>query len=296
MVAEGVDCYDPVSGAQAAEMAAEGISFVCRYAATKGSSSLTAGEAAELHGAGLDVGLIYETTGRAALGGSTAGQLIGAAAASAARALGAPGGTCVYVAETDFDVQEADMPTVTAFYDAATASLRGAGFRSGGYGGLRVALALPGHVDYVWQTAAWSTRQWAYGAALQQYMNGVTVAGMTCDRTRAMVGDWGQWRAAAIPIGGDDVPDQLTLDWSAHNKGVHAFFAVGGPLHHSWSGGPGEDIVGQNNEMAGQSVVAVTGVIDDNGVCNLDVRSASGARFRVWQGPDEGVWHVASDQ
>lgn len=102
------------------------------------------------------------------------------------------------------------------------------------------------------------------------------------------------WPGVDPVEGGTDMPDQVTLDWTAKGA-VHAFFANGAALHHSWPGGPGEDIVGENNELGGLSMVSVTGVIDGNGTCNLDVRSSVGGRYRVYQGPTESQWHVQGD-
>ena len=199
MTTEGIDCLAPVGAVAAAELAATGIIFVCRSIGAQGALSLTTAELDCLHAAGLDVVLVYETTGVAARGGAAAGTAIGVQAATAAMALGAPRGTAVYVAETDFGVLPEDVPAVQSFYAAAHAQLRLAGFRSGAYGGLRVAAALPGIVDCIWQTYAWSTGNWFSGSTLEQYQNGVVIAGVTCDRDRALVDDFGQWRRDAPP-------------------------------------------------------------------------------------------------
>lgn len=226
MAAEGIDCLSPVSAAEAAQLAAMGITFIARYIATKGDSSLSRDEIAGIHAASREVVLVYETTGTAALGGAVAGKQLGAAAAYGALALSAPAGSCVYVAETDFDLQQSDVATVQAFYDAVTAELHGFGFRSGGYGGLRAATSLPGHVDLIWQTYAWSGSDWFTGAALEQYENGVILAGIPCDRDRALTADYGQWPAHVDPppaMEDDDMSLVIisTQDASGNNTGSY---------------------------------------------------------------------------
>ena len=196
-MSEGIDCLSPVSAQAAQQIKAGGKGFVLRYIGSKGGDSLSVGEIQGMQAAGLDVGLIYETSGQQALGGAGAGQTIGSQAVAAAQALGAPQGTCIYIAETDFDPGgpnfDANIAAIKAFYQASTAVCRASGYRGGAYGGLAAAQACIGIADLVWQTYAWSGGQWAASCALQQYQNGISIAGLDADADRATVSDWGQW-------------------------------------------------------------------------------------------------------
>lgn len=199
MIREGIDCLDVVTAEAAAELVAGGIRFVCRYIGSKGVRSLTRAEVDTLHAAGLDVVMIYETDGQQALGGAAAGAAIGYQAALAAAALGAPHGSTIYVAETDFDAQSDQIGAVRDFYAACQSQLRGNGYGLGVYGGIRVMVTLSGLGAYLWQTYAWSGGAWAASTALQQYQNGVALAGLDCDRDRAMFDQYGQWAHVAPP-------------------------------------------------------------------------------------------------
>ena len=207
MTIEGIDCLQPVTAEQAQQLADMDYGFVCRYIGSKGDNSLTPHELDALHGAGLSVVMVYETTGQQALGGAAAGAAIGRDAGAAAAALGAPRGSTVYVAETDFDVQSDQVAAMRAFYSMASSALRAAGYGMGAYGGLRAVTLLGGIGAYLWQTYAWSDGQWAPSAALQQYANGVIIAGIDCDRDRAVINQFGQWAPPAPPDDDTEVSD-----------------------------------------------------------------------------------------
>lgn len=198
-MSDGIDCLSPISAEQALQLRRDGRTFVLRYAVTKGADSLGHAELATLLAAGLDVGVIYETTGNAALQGSAAGSVFGTRAAGALRTLGAPEGTAVYLAETDFDVQPQDFAAVRGFYSVAAQVILLAGYRCGVYGGYNAMLAVSTLAVLRWQTYAWSRGQWATNLALQQYDNGVALHGLTVDLDRSLVDDFGQWRGHTPP-------------------------------------------------------------------------------------------------
>ncbi|MDN3568420.1 hypothetical protein QWZ14_28910, partial [Paeniroseomonas aquatica] len=50
-------------------------------------------------------------------------------------------------------------------------------------------------VKWLWQTYAWAGGRWHPGAQLQQYKNGVRVAGADVDLNRATTSNFGQWAA-----------------------------------------------------------------------------------------------------
>lgn len=120
----------------AGKIAAAGFDAVGRYL-----KSLTKAEVAALHGYGLGVWLIFETTATRALSGATGGNIDGRMAVSQARALGAPPGTAIY-ATVDTDVVEggdedrdglADSEEVADYFVTFLANVRAAQYRLGGY-------------------------------------------------------------------------------------------------------------------------------------------------------------------
>lgn len=100
----------------------------------------------------------------------------------------------------------ADWDVTSAQLDEVDAALRGAAEvigarRVGLYGGRRVIAhaKAAGTARWLWQTYAWSQGVWVPGVHLQQYRNGVPLAGGTVDLNRAMVSDYGQWGTAGTP-------------------------------------------------------------------------------------------------
>ena len=84
--------------------------------------------------------------------------------------------------------------------------------------------------------------------------------------------------------------DILSLDWSATvpAKGQHDFRIVSGRLRHNWAGGGGEWI-----DVAGNTQLAqVSGFIQHDGTCHLLVVDTARNGYSVYQGANEGVWHV----
>lgn len=108
---QGLDADQNLSD-YAADIKAAGLTFVMRYL-----KNLSSAEVEALHGAGLSVGLIFETTGDRALGGADAGAEDGAEALRQARALGAPSSVAIY-ATVDGDVAEEQLDAVGAYFVA----------------------------------------------------------------------------------------------------------------------------------------------------------------------------------
>lgn len=159
---------------------------------------LTAAEAVALHTAGMCIWLSVEGNGNDALQGRTLGTAHGAQAVTAARALGVPAGVALF-GNIDFDVSAAQWPTAAGYMAGFAGPVRAAGYRVGQYGGLNATEwgARDHTADLYWQTFAWSTRNgsvvWSGHAALQQYHNGVALAGGIVDLNRSMIADFGQW-------------------------------------------------------------------------------------------------------
>lgn len=182
---EGVDA---LGNPNPAALVKAGKHFVCQY-----FKNLTRSQVDAYLAAGLDVVLIYETTGNRYTGGYNYGVADAHSALSLLAAIGAPAGTVVYFAEDDHDVQPSQVPTALA-YANGLASVLGAS-RVGWYGGIRTVSAVltSGHAKYGWQTYGWSGGKWDSRAQLQQYLNGQSLAGTTVDYDRATVPDFGAW-------------------------------------------------------------------------------------------------------
>jgi hypothetical protein len=202
MSVEGVDYA--FSQPDIPQLAAAGKVFACRYGGpgTEGKW-LRLDEAMELAANGIGIVANAEGSASGLLGGYSVGVSWAKSALSWFRSCGMPDGRPVYLS-VDFDVTSAQWPVVA---DA----LRGAGSVLGPqwvgvYGGRRAIewAARDGVAKWYWQTYAWSGGYWVPGVHIQQYRNGVQLAGADCDLNRGMVADYGQW----TPVGAmteDDV-------------------------------------------------------------------------------------------
>lgn len=187
---EGVDYAD--ARPSPAKLYAAGKRFAVRYGGPgRSSKQLSEVELKGLLGAGLSV--VANAEGAAdGYRGRTVGRAWAKQAEEHFRSLGMPGDRPIY-----FSVDWAAGAKDWADIDAAlrgSAEIIGAA-RVGVYGGYNTIrhCATAGTARWLWQTYAWSDGRWWAGAHLQQYHNGVTVAGGDCDLNRAMVADYGQW-------------------------------------------------------------------------------------------------------
>ena len=158
---------------------------------------LTAAEVIRLHAAGLSIWLNVE----GAAGDATAGWSLGIAharqAEAARTALGAPP-VPLYFA-VDFDVTAGQWPSVKAYLGGAATVVGVA--RVGIYGGYNAVVWAARDKVAAWffQTYAWSGGRWFAGNHLEQYHNGVSLAGGTVDLGRAVQANYGQWAPAGAP-------------------------------------------------------------------------------------------------
>jgi hypothetical protein len=73
---------------------------------------------------------------------------------------------------------------------------------------------------WFWQTYAWSAGVWAPGNHIEQYQNGVALAGATLDLDRALTADYGQWMIGDDmswdePLAGTaDYPNRTAREWA----------------------------------------------------------------------------------
>jgi hypothetical protein len=191
MAIEGVDYAG--DHPNPAQLYAAGKRFAVRYGGPGGSwKHLTAAEARALIAARLSIVANAEGTASGLLGGRSAGESWARSADAHFRALGMPAARPIYLS-VDFDVTSGQWPACREALRGA-ASVIGAA-RVGVYGGRRaIEWARRDSVArWFWQTYAWSGGVWVSGNHLEQYRNGVSLAGGTVDLCRAKVADYGQW-------------------------------------------------------------------------------------------------------
>lgn len=207
---EGVDYA--FSRPSPAALVAAGKQFAVRYlSGGRSSKDLTASELKALTAAGLNVCLVWETSGGAAKGGRNQGIFDARIATKQAASLGLSG-VPIYFA-VDFDAQGSTLNTVVEYVKGAASIL---GFElTGVYGGIKVidACYKAKACKWLWETYAWSYGKWHPAAQLHQYKNGQRIGGGALDLCRATVADYGQYprptvqRPAPLPnTGGTDAP------------------------------------------------------------------------------------------
>jgi hypothetical protein len=206
MTIEGVDFANERPGGSA--LAKAGKHFAIRYLSPNTPNNpgkrITTAEIASYRNAGLDLGFVWETTVTRAEAGHAAGVADAKAAEQVRKSLGVPSVPLFFAVDTDTSGAK------VADYFRGVASVIGLS-RTGAYGSYRVTKYLFDNklVTWGWQTYAWSAGLWDHRAQVQQYHNGVKVAGMPLDLCRATVGDWGQWSA---PSAHPSQPAQPTED------------------------------------------------------------------------------------
>jgi len=163
---------------------------------------LTRDEVARLHAAGLSIWLNVEGAAGDAAAGWSLGISHAGQAENARIALGAPA-VPLYFA-VDFDVSPGQWPSVRQYLRGAATVV---GFRRVGvYGGVNAVTWADRDACAAWffQTYAWSGGRWFPGNHLEQYHNGVALAGGTVDLGRAKQANYGQWAPAGTPTPAED--------------------------------------------------------------------------------------------
>lgn len=190
-MSEGVDYA--FSNPRPAELRAAGKTFAMRYVGPGTSPKhLTVGEADALKAAGLSLVTLVEGAAGDARGGYQVGVAHARSAVAMLKARRFPIDRPMYFA-IDYDVTTAGWP-------AAREYLRGAGSVIGAqlvglYGGYdpMVWAARDGVARWFFQTYAWSEGRWFSGNHVEQYRNGVHLAGGVVDLCRSRKEDFGQW-------------------------------------------------------------------------------------------------------
>jgi len=179
-------------------MKAAGVTFVCRYLSyvntlTQGKI-LTLGEAKTLSNAGIAIVSNYEWYGNRALEGFNSGVQDAQIASAQHLTCGGSSSRPIYFS-VDVDVTGEQV----AAYFKGVASIIGKA-RTGAYGSYRVLKYLfdAGLITWGWQTYAWSYGAWEPSAHIQQYENGVQLAGASVDYDRSTVSDFGQWLVGGL--------------------------------------------------------------------------------------------------
>lgn len=184
---------DYVTGPPIATLKASSVSFVCRYLSYVNGLTqvklLSASEAKALSDAGIAIVSNYEWYGNRALEGVSSGIQDAQIADAQHKACGGPADRPIYFS-VDCDVDGSQV----ADYFRGVASIIGLQ-RTGAYGSYRVIKYLFDHgiITWGWQTYAWSGGAWEPRAHIQQYQNGVDLAGHSVDYNRSMQADFGQW-------------------------------------------------------------------------------------------------------
>jgi peptidoglycan hydrolase-like protein with peptidoglycan-binding domain len=193
MSREGVDYawHGPID---TASLRSASVTFAMRYLSNDSTKNLHRVEAVQLGRAGIDVGVVWESTPRRPLSGRAGGAVDALTAAAQAKACGMPSGRPIYFA-VDYDAGDADKPTIAEY-------LRGAGNVLGGprhvgvYGGYWIVKYCLDHgvATYGWQTLAWSGGRRDPRVQLYQHSVNVHIGALSCDLDTAFAADFGQWR------------------------------------------------------------------------------------------------------
>lgn len=192
-----------------AAMRASGAVGVMRYLSLVGNpKNLTGSELAALLAAGLEVGLVWETSANRTSAGSVAGHVDAIQADQMATALGFPADRPVYFA-TDGNVYS---PTILSYYQAAIAATSRP---VGVYGSTTLLDACAGiGVRYGWKVSTWGGP--TNNACLQQMANTrPTIPGT--DVNEVLHPDWGQ-------LGYQE--DDLTDDQAKQLTEVHGWLSA----------------------------------------------------------------------
>jgi Rv2525c-like, glycoside hydrolase-like domain len=164
--------------------------FACRYLSHDSGKNLTPSEAKALSKGGIDIVVVWESTGDRALQGHAAGVADAKDAYAQAKACGIPSHAPIFFA-VDLEANPASLDG----YFAGVASVLGKA-RCGPYGDDLVC----GHLmdqglRWAWQTYAWSGGRWEARAQIRQFSNDHTLAGVGVDYDCSTTADYGGWRS-----------------------------------------------------------------------------------------------------
>lgn len=207
-VIEGVDYAFPPHPSIPG-LAEAGKRFACRYVGAGTSDKhLTPAETQDLTAFGLSIVTNVEGAANGLLGGWDTGHDWALRADAHARSCGMPVDRPIYLS-VDFDCTSSQWQWYVRDALRGAAAALGGAHRVGVYGSVRVMewARRDGVAQWFWQTYAWSDRRWAAGNHIEQYLNGVFLAGADVDLNRALVTDYGQWGTTTVK---DDTMRNIT--------------------------------------------------------------------------------------
>lgn len=188
-----------------AALKSAGFVGVMRYFSNDTGKNLSHDELLDYLNNGLDVGVVWESTATRGLSGAAGGAADGAEALRQAQAIGYTGK--IYAA-FDFDANDGQKPILAAYQDAFSEATQGRSRAA--YGGYWVVKYLfdNGHIDYGWQTLAWSGGQ--IDSRVQLYQNGANEFGGQVDDNDIRKPDYGQMshtaQATPAPVAPQPTP------------------------------------------------------------------------------------------
>lgn len=176
-----------------AALKAAGFTGVMRYFSNDTGKNLSHDELVDYLNNGLDVGAVWESTQTRGLSGAAGGDADGKQALAEAEAVGYTG---KLYAAFDFDANDAQKPILAAYQDAFNAAT---GRSRAAYGGYWVIKYLfdNGHIDYGWQTLAWSGGQ--VDPRAQLYQDGQNEFNGQVDVNEVKHADFGQMGHSSTP-------------------------------------------------------------------------------------------------
>lgn len=192
-----------------ASLAANGVTFVCRYLSSGGASlpykQLQASEFADLVANGIQVVFNWETTSTMMLGGQPQG--VADAQQSLNYVLGLPGVPAGYrpvvYFSADFDATPDQQAVINAYLQGAAGVLGGVEYVGiyGGYWPLSRALDA-GVCKWAWQTEAWSGGNVDSRINIMQRnsLGYQTIDGVQCDINEAHTDYVGSFVAGSVPV------------------------------------------------------------------------------------------------
>jgi hypothetical protein len=207
----GIDC---IASPPVTDLKAAGVTFVCRYLSEINSATqvklLTAAEALVLGQAGIAIVSNYEWYGNRAAEGFASGVVDAQIAEAQHAACGGAADRPIYFS-VDFDTFA--TPAIIEYFKGI-ASVIGL-HRTGAYGSYNLIRGLfdASAITWGWQTYAWSAGAWEPRAQIQQYQNGMMLAGLSVDYDRSTVSDFGQWFPGGINPDMIDITDPFVATY-----------------------------------------------------------------------------------
>lgn len=213
----GFDCSHPIDGAA---ILAVGRQFVIRYQSDiPGPKVLLPDEAAQLIGAGVAVGQVFENGQGDATGDATVGAAHARTMVAGMKGCGTPAGVGAYYAD---DTNRTSADPVRAYFTGLAPITRDGGYRPGYYGSFVVARTLlsEGLIDLAWVVATWHPPGDVdtTGFSLAQLPNSGTIivqcpwGPVECDQDETLSADDGLWwptpRPAPAPPTVIDHPEE----------------------------------------------------------------------------------------